>query len=112
MLLSSITEEHVPRRSPFVIELSPAERASLESTSHRYTAPYRDVIRARIVLFAAEGLENTEIARRLDLPVQIASKWRKRFFEEGVAGLAERSRTGRRPGFSPGARRRRQGDCL
>jgi len=102
----------VPRSSPFVIELSPAERADLESRSHRYSAPYRDVVRARIVLLAAEGTENTEIARRLELPVQVVSKWRKRFFEERLAGLAERPRTGRRPGFSPRAGRRRQGHRL
>ena len=102
----------MPRRSPFVIELLPAERASLESTSRRYSAPYRDVVRARIVLLAGDRQENTEIARRLDTPVQIVSKWRKRFFEEGLAGLAERSRTGRRPGFPPSARRRREGDRL
>jgi hypothetical protein len=102
----------VPRQSPFTIELSPAERAALESASRRYSAPYRDVVRARIVLLAAAGVENTEIARRLDTPVQIVSKWHKRFFEERLAGLAERSRTGRRPGFPPRPRRRRQGDRL
>lgn len=100
----------MPRTSPFTIELSPGERSALESTSHRYTAPYRDVVRARIVLLAADGAENVEIARRLSLPVQIVSKWRKRFFEERVAGLAERSRTGRPPTFPPSARRRGQGD--
>ena len=100
----------MPRQSPFIIELSLAERAVLESTGRRYSAPYRDVVRARIVLLAAQGRENTEIARRLDTAVQIVSKWRKRFFEEGLAGLAERSRTGRRPGFPPRSRRRRQGD--
>ncbi len=102
----------MPRQSPFIIALSLAERAALESTSRRYSAPYRDVVRARIVLLAAEGQENTEIARRLDTPVQIVSKWRKRFFEAGLAGLAERSRTGRRPGFSPRPRHRREGDRL
>ena len=100
----------MPRSSPFAIDLSPAERGSLESTSRRYSAPYRDVVRARIVLLAAQGLENVEIARRLDTPAQIVSKWRKRFFEGGLAGLAERSRTGRRPGFSPSAGGGRQGD--
>ena len=64
------------------------------------------------MLLAADRQENIEIARRLDLPAQIVSKWRKRFFEEGLAGLAERSRTGRRPGFPPRARRRREGDRL
>ena len=100
----------MPRQSPFTIDLSPAERASLESASRRYSAPYRDVVRARIVLLAAQGQENTEISRRLDTPVQIVSKWRKRFFEERLAGLAERSRTGRRPAFPPRSGRRRQGD--
>jgi hypothetical protein len=103
------SEERMPRTSPFVIKLAPAERASLESASRRYTAPYRDVVRARIVLLAADGQENTEIARRLSLPVQIVSKWRKRFFEERVGGLAERPRTGRRPSFPPSAGGRGQG---
>lgn len=61
---------------------------------------------------AADGLENRTIASRLDLPFQIVSKWRKRFFEQGLAGLEERSRAGRRPVFSPRAGRRRQGDRL
>jgi hypothetical protein len=69
----------------------------LESISRRYTSPYRDVIRAKIVLMAAQGLQNKEIAARLDLPFQIVCKWRKRFFEERLAGLGERSRSGRRP---------------
>ena len=85
----------MPRQSPFIIGLAPVERAVLESTSRRYSAPYRDVVRARIVLLAAESQENTEIARRLDTPVQIVSKWRKRFFEERLAGMVERPRTGR-----------------
>ncbi len=102
----------MPRSSPFVIELSPAERTDLESRSHRYSAPYRDVVRARIVLLATQGLENTQIARRLELPVQIVSKWRKRFFEERLAGLVERPRSGRRPAFPPRAGRRRQGHRL
>ena len=63
----------MPRRSPFVIELSPAERRELEARSRRYTSPYREVVRAKIVLMAAAGLENKAIASRLDLPFQIVS---------------------------------------
>ena len=100
----------MPRQSPFAIELTSDERTSLEHTSHRYTAPYRDVMRARIVLLAADGAENREIARRLDTPVQIVSKWRKRFFEECLAGLAERPRTGQPPAFPPNSGDRGQGD--
>lgn len=93
----------MPRSSPFTIDLSAAEHRALEATSRRYSAPYRDVVRARIVLLAASGAENVEIARRLDTPVQVVSKWRKRFFDERLSGLAERPRTGRRPAFPPRA---------
>lgn len=102
----------MPRRSPFVIELSRAERAALEARSRRYTSPYRDVVRAKIVLMAAEDLENKTIAARLDLPFQVVSKWRKRFFEQRLAGLEERPRTGRSPVFPPRTGRGRQGHRL
>lgn len=48
--------------------------------------------RARIVLYAAAGLGNDEIAARLDTPRQIVSKWRKRFYEQRLAGLTDISR--------------------
>ena len=42
------------------------------------------MIRAKIVLLAAAGWENTVIADRLDMPVQLVSQWRKRCYEEGL----------------------------
>ena len=96
-----------PRHSPYVIELTADERAALEARARKYTSPYRDVIRAKIVLLAAEGLRNDVIAARLDMPRQIVSKWRHRFFEERVAGLEEELRGGRAARFSPQRRRRR-----
>ena len=59
------------------------------------------MIRAKIVLLAAAGLDNDEIAARLDTRREVVSKWRKRFFEDGLAGLEERPRGGRPPVFSP-----------
>lgn len=91
----------MPRQSPYVIGLTARERSMLERRASRYTAPYRDVVRAKIVLMAATGMENKEIAARLSLPTQIVSKWRKRFYEERLAGLQERPRGGRPPVFSP-----------
>src|SRR5574341_387358 len=99
----------MPRESPFLITLTEADRAVLERMARKYTSPYRDVIRARIVLYAAEGLENDIIAQRLDTPRQIVSKWRKRFFEHGMAGLEELPRQGRPGVFPPRYRRRRKG---
>ena len=83
------------RRSPWVIVLDPGDRGRLESTSPRLTVPVRDVQRARIVLAAADGLENVEIARRVGVDVNTVSKWRTRFFEEGIDGLQDRHRAGR-----------------
>jgi transposase len=61
------------------------------------------------VLYAAHGLPNDEIAARLDTPRQIVSKWRKRFFEQRLAGLEERPRQGRPARFSPRGGGRDQG---
>ena len=97
----------MPRTSPFVIVLDVEERLELEALARRYTSSYRDVIRAKIVLYAAEGLGNDEIGARLDTPRQVVSKWRKRFFRKRLAGLQEQSRRGRPPRFSPQDRRGR-----
>jgi len=91
----------MPRKSPYAIKLSPEEREILERRSRRYTLSYRDVVRAKIILLAAEGLENKEIGERLDLPREIASKWRKRFCKHRLPGLEEEPRWGRPIGFSP-----------
>lgn len=96
----------MPRKSPYFINLSAAERHHLEVLARAYTSPYRDVIRAKIVLYAAQGLDNDVIATRLDTPRQIVSKWRKRFFEDRLAGLEEKPRGGRPARFSPQCRRR------
>lgn len=64
----------MPRQSPYIIELSAAERTELLARSRRYTSRYRDVIRAKIVLLAGQGMANDAIAARLDTPRQIVSK--------------------------------------
>lgn len=87
------------RRSPFVVTLSEADRAVLEQRSRAYTAPYAEVLRARIVLLAAGGEDNTAIAGRLDVHVSVVGRWRKRFCEAGLAGLDDRRRSGRPRSF-------------
>ncbi len=100
----------MPRQSPFAIRLSREERQVLEQRSRQYTLSYREVVRAKIVLLAAEGLENTDIGQRLDLPRPVVSKWRGRFFRDRLAGLEERPRGGRPSSFPPSARRARESD--
>jgi CRP-like cAMP-binding protein len=91
----------MPRKSPYVLELTAEQRRELEARARKYTLPYCDVVRAKIVLLAAQGLDNDEIAARLDTRREIVSKWRKRFFEQGLPGLEERPRGGRPPVFPP-----------
>ncbi len=99
----------MPRQSPFVVELTKQEREELLARVRKYTSPYRDVIRAKIVLLAAQGLANDVIASRVDTPRQIVSKWRKRFCTWRLPGLEEQPRGGRPARFSPQRRRRGQG---
>lgn len=91
----------MPQRSPFTLLLDLKEKQILEAITRKYTSPYRDVMRAKVILLAAQGLSNKEIGERLDLPRQIVSKWRKRFFDQRLAGLQERSRRGRPRVFPP-----------
>jgi hypothetical protein len=91
----------MPRKSPFNVNLSSEERQTLESMARKYTSPYCDVIRAKIILLANEGLSNDLIASRLDTPRQIVSKWRKRFVFARLRGLEERPEAGVRPAFPP-----------
>ena len=91
----------MPRESPYSIVLSAEERAYLERLSRKYTAPYNIVVRAKMILLAAEGLDNETIGQKLDLPRQIVSKWRERFYRERTAGLEDRERPGRPSGFPP-----------
>jgi len=53
------------------------------------------VQRAKMILLAAQGWGNQDIALRLDARREVVSMWRKRFFEERLAGLEERPRPGR-----------------
>jgi transposase len=85
----------VGRHSPFVIELTSEERAELESRVARYSAQHRDIVRARIVLLAAQGMANVDIASSLGVAPNTVLKWRRRFFHHRLDGLKERRRSGR-----------------
>jgi len=67
--------------------------------------PYFEVVRAKMILMAAEGMDNDEIATRLDTRREVVSQWRKRFFKDRLAGLDERARPGRPRAFPPRANR-------
>jgi transposase-like protein len=92
------------------IELSDDERCVLERTARAEKLPFQEVQRARIVLYAAEGLHDTEIAARLDTSPGLVGRWRRRFAVDRLEGLSDKPRSGRPRRFPPGAGRRGQGD--
>lgn len=86
--------KHMPS-SPYVVCFGDADRAELESVSRRASAPFRLVVRSRIVLLAAAGTANRMIAERLGICQDTARKWRRRYCAQGMEGLADAPRPGR-----------------
>jgi hypothetical protein len=99
----------MPRRSPYRILLSRAEAAELSRRAMKYTLPYYQVVRAKMILLAADGLGNDEIAACLHTRREIVSLWRKRFFAQRLAGLEDQARPGRPRAFPPRRGGARQG---
>jgi hypothetical protein len=93
----------MPRTSPYKIELTDNERDRLGATARHYTSPYRDVIRAKIVLLAADGLRNDEIAARLDTP--------DRSFPSGANASTSSAWPASRSNHGPGGPRLPPGGC-
>jgi len=85
----------MPSNVAIEIELSDVEREQLEAWSRRRMSAQALAQRSRIVLLAADGLSNTEIARRLGTGRPMITKWRNRFAEYRLDGLVDEPRPGR-----------------
>jgi len=81
--------------TPIKTILSYSERLYFEALARKATASQRDAFRARIVLLAARGFNNTQISQRLSCTRKTARKWRNRYAKSGRAGLADKPRPGR-----------------
>jgi hypothetical protein len=92
------------------ITLSDEERLVLVRRAAKLTLPYRDVQRAKVVLYAAEGLSNVEIAGRLEMCSKVVGQWRRRFCEQRLDGLLDQPRSGRPRRFPPARGRAGQSD--
>jgi transposase len=90
----------MPTSSPYQIALSGDEQAVLAARARSVRGPYRDRLRAAIVLAAAAGQDNAAIARQLGVCTDTVRKWRRRFAEGRLAGLADAPRSGRPPVFT------------
>lgn len=82
-------------RPKAALVLSEDEQTQLQSVASSRTLPHALVARARLVLWSAEGQNNSEIARRLHWAKATVGNWRQRFVEHRLAGLYDEMRPGR-----------------
>ena len=80
-----------------LLSVTAQQRAELESMVNRPTAEHRMVRRCRIILYRAEGLSQEETAEKVGMSRPAVNAWEKRFTVEGMEGLNERRRSGRKP---------------
>jgi transposase len=83
------------------VTVTGALRRVLTRRARGQKTPYRDRVRARIVLLAAGQWSNAAIARQVGVTVDTVRTWRNRFATQGLAGLTDRARGGRPPRFTP-----------
>jgi transposase len=93
------------RRAP-LIELTSLERMTLESILRCPTTAQRDVLRARVVLLAAEGQRNEQIQQTLDVSKPVVIKWRRRFAVDRMGGLVDQPGRGRKRKYDAAMRHR------
>ncbi len=69
------------------LSVSVEQRGLLEKVARSSSLPHRQVIQARALLWAGDGVANEEIARRCAVDSDTVRRWRKRFVERGVGGV-------------------------
>ncbi len=74
---------------PPSIELAAPERLELERLVRRHSTPQQLVLRARIVLAAADGANNRQIARQLGVSLDTVRRWRERWIALGAASVED-----------------------
>lgn len=79
------------------LALDPDQLRELQTMIKRPTAPQREVRRARIILARAEGNSQQQTADLVGVNRPVVAKWESRFMKDGLAGLAEAHRSGRKP---------------
>jgi len=86
----------VPRIAPAVV-LDRETRSTLDGWVQAPSTPQAIALRSRIILAAATGLSNQQIAAELEIPQVTVGKWRRSFAEQGLEGLQDAARSGRPP---------------
>src|SRR6266516_2413594 len=87
--------------SPYNLVLSPEERAELERMAHSRTLAAGLVQRARVILAIADGEPYAVLGARLEVSTTTLTRWRKRFEQYRLHGLADAPRSGRGDRITP-----------
>jgi transposase len=95
----------MPRQAP-TIQLTSEEEDSLNRIVRSATSAQRDVLRARIILLAAEGKRNKQIQKLLHVSKPVVVKWRSRFAANRLKGLSDESGRGRKRKYDTETRHR------
>ncbi|MES3648441.1 helix-turn-helix domain-containing protein, partial [Mycobacterium intracellulare] len=85
----------MPTPQAAVIVLTDAERTELEGWARRRTSAAGLALRSRIVLAAADGESNSDMAARMGISRSTVQRWRNRFVEQRCDGLLDEARPGR-----------------
>jgi len=83
-----------------IIQLSEMEAKYLNRIINKRTSPQQLVLRAKIIMMTSQGRTIREIMNTLQTTRVTISKWKKRFLEQGLDGLADLQRPGRKPRYS------------
>ena len=85
-----------------VVRLAPDQKTLLTKAAKGTSVSVRFSLRAKIVLLAAEGRQDIDIARELGVTRQLSARWRERFIQLGIDGLKKDApRSGRKKRISP-----------
>ena len=88
------------------VRLRRADRKVLEARCRSPVTLQRDLKRAQIVLLAAEGRSTRSIAKAVGVQLRIVSLWRHRYAEQGLEGLEDKPRPGKKPIYTKATDRR------
>lgn len=90
------------------VELDSETRNTLNQFVRSSSAPQSLALRSRIVLAAADGSNNQQIASALKIPAITVGKWRRSFAVDGIEGLRDAPRSGRPPKYDSSVRQQVQ----
>lgn len=79
------------------MDITQEERIELEKVSRSQKAETRKVLRAKIILFLAQGIEEFEVPSKLNINIKTVRKWKTRYLEKRMGGLNDEGRSGAPP---------------